>query len=194
MAQRSINNKYELLIIGGSAGSLDVLIQLLPALKNNADFATVIIQHRKAGESLLPDLLGAKISSPVMEAEEKDKIEKGLVYIAPPDYHLLIEKDKTFSLDYSEKLHYSRPAIDISFETAADAYGPYVVAVLLSGANADGAEGLRKIKQAGGLTIVQRPSEATISYMPEQAIQLFKPDYVASTQQIISIINRLNSW
>lgn len=193
MAQRSVNNRYELLIIGGSAGSLDVLIQMLPSLNKRLDLAVVIVQHRKAGESLLADLLADKTTWPVKEAEEKDAIEKNTIYLAPADYHLLIEKDKTFSLDFSEKLHYSRPAIDISFETAADAYGSSAAAILLSGANADGAEGLKKIKQAGGLTIVQQPSEASIAYMPEQAIQLFRPDYIATVQEIISIVNRLNS-
>jgi two-component system chemotaxis response regulator CheB len=166
---------------------------LLPSLRKNLELAIVIVQHRKTGESLLPHLLGDKTSWPVKEAEEKEPIKKETVYIAPADYHLLIEKDKTFSLDYSEKIHYSRPAIDISFETAADAYGSLLAALLLSGANADGAEGLKKIKQAGGLSIVQQPTEASISYMPEQAIQLFEPDYIANTGEIISIINRLNS-
>ena len=192
MAQRSINNFYELLIIGGSAGSLDVLIQLLPALRKDLPLAIVIVQHRKAGESLLADLLSDKTSWLVKEAEEKDVIEKGTVYIAPSDYHLLIEKDKSFSLDFSEKLHYSRPAIDVSFETAADAYGASAVGVLLSGANADGAAGLKKIKEGGGLTIVQDPSEAMIAYMPEQAIQVFQPDYIAGTNEIANIINKLN--
>jgi two-component system, chemotaxis family, protein-glutamate methylesterase/glutaminase len=192
MAQRSINNHYQLLMIGGSAGSLDVLMQLLPELRADLDLAIVIILHRKSGESLLVELLSDKTAWPVKEAEEKEPVEKENIYVAPSDYHLLIEKDKTFSLDFSEKLHYSRPAIDISFETAADAYGPLMVALLLSGANADGAEGLRKIKTAGGLTIVQEPAEAIVSYMPEQAMQLFQPDYVADTREIISIINNLN--
>lgn len=193
MAQGSITNRYELLIIGGSAGSLDVLIQLLPALRKDLDLTIVIIQHRKAGESLLANLLSEKTSWPVKEVEDKDTIEKHTVYIAPSDYHLLIEKDKTFSLDFSEKLHHSRPAIDISFETAAEAYGASLVGILLSGANADGAEGLKKIKESGGLTIVQNPSEASIPYMPEQALNLFDPDYVLGSQEMATIINNFNS-
>jgi two-component system chemotaxis response regulator CheB len=192
MAQRSINNHYKLLIIGGSAGSLDVLIQLLPFLRTDLDLSIVIIQHRKPGESLLPDLLAGKTSWPLKEVEDKDPIENQTIYIAPSDYHLLIEKDKTFSLDFSEKLHHSRPAIDISFETAADAYGASLVGVLLSGANADGAEGLKKIKESGGLTIVQDPAEASIAYMPEQALNLFHPDYVVGTEEMVSILNKLN--
>jgi len=166
-------------------------MQLLPGLSKDLDLAIIIVVHRKAGESLLADLMRDKTPWPVKEVEEKDLIENRTVYIAPSDYHLLIEKDKTFSLDFSEKLHYSRPAIDISFETAAEAYGGSLIAVLLSGANSDGAEGLKKIKAGGGLTIVQDPSEATVSYMPEQAIGIFQPDYVSKTKEIIKIINKL---
>jgi two-component system chemotaxis response regulator CheB len=192
MAQRSINNIYDLLIIGGSAGSLEVLLELLPALRTNLDIAVIVVVHRRNGESLLAELLDGKTSIPVKEAEEKEAIEKGTIYLAPSDYHLLIEKDRTMSLDDSEKLHYSRPAIDISFETAAEAFGPAMAGVLLSGANGDGAEGLKKIKQSGGLTIVQDPGEAAVAYMPQQAIDLFEADYVAGTKEIIAIINRLN--
>jgi two-component system chemotaxis response regulator CheB len=192
MAQRSINNRYEALLIGGSAGSLDVLIQLLPALRKDLHLAIIIVLHRKTGESLLVDLLSDKTSWTVKEAEEKESIEKNTIYVAPSDYHLLIEKDKTFSLDYSEKLHYSRPAIDVSFETAADAYGASLVALLLSGANADGAEGLKQIRRSGGLTIVQEPSEAAVSYMPQQAIETFEPDYILRTGEILNTINNLN--
>jgi two-component system, chemotaxis family, protein-glutamate methylesterase/glutaminase len=192
MAQRSITNQYDMLIIGGSAGSLDVLLKLLPALKDHLHLAVVIIVHRKNTDSLLAGLLADKTQLPVKEAEEKETISKGTVYIAPADYHLLIEKDKTFSLDYSERIHHSRPAIDVSFETAADAYGPKLIALLLSGANADGAEGLAAIKRAGGITIVQDPQEAAVSYMPEQAIQASEVDYVADTETIIEIINRFS--
>jgi two-component system, chemotaxis family, protein-glutamate methylesterase/glutaminase len=191
MAQSNIINHYEVLLIGGSAGSLEVLLQLLPSLRKDLPLAIIIVLHRKTGESLLVDLLSDKTSWPVREAEEKDPVSKQTIYIAPPDYHLLIEKDKTLSLDFSEKVHYSRPAIDVSFETAADAYGSALIAVLLSGANADGAAGLQQIKQAGGLTIVQDPKEASVSYMPQQAIDLTKVDYIAATKEIAAIINRL---
>jgi two-component system, chemotaxis family, protein-glutamate methylesterase/glutaminase len=192
MEKRSINNNYEVLLIGGSAGSLEVIMQLLPALRTNLDVAIVVVLHRKTGESLLADLLSSKTTLRVKEAEDKEVITKGTVYIAPADYHLLIEKNKTFSLDYSEKVHYSRPSIDVSFETAVDAYRASTAAILLSGANADGAEGLRKIKVAGGLTIVQDPEEASVSFMPRQAIDLLDVDYVANTSEIIEIVNRLN--
>lgn len=192
MAQNSINNHYNLLIIGGSAGSLEVLMHLLPALRTDLEMAVIVILHRKPGESFLTNLLDEKLKWPVKEAEEKEPIENGTIYIAPADYHLLIENDRTFSLDYSEKVHFSRPSIDVSFESAAEVYGNSVIALLLSGANADGAEGLMKIKNAGGLTIAQSPSEASMSYMPQQAIDLFPVDYISDTAQMIQIINQLN--
>lgn len=192
MAQRSINNHYDLLVIGGSAGSLDVLIQLLPAVRNDIDLSILIVLHRKPGESVLANLLSDKTSLNVKEVEEKDPIEKNTIYIAPSDYHLLIEKDRSFSLDFSEKLHYSRPAIDISFETAAEAYGKECGGLLLSGANADGAKGLRAIKEAGGFTMVQDPAEASVSYMPQSALDIMKPDYVCGIEEMKEFLNNVN--
>jgi len=191
MAERSIKNRYEVLLIGGSAGSLEVILQILPALKPDLDLAIVLVLHRKSGESVLTEVLTNKITWPVMEAEEKDPLRKGSVYLAPPDYHLMIEKDRTFSLDFSEKVHYSRPSIDVTFECAAEVFGRQAIAVLLSGANADGAEGLAAIKAAGGLTIVQHPHEASVSYMPQFAVDHFQPSYVVSTREIIEIINKI---
>jgi two-component system chemotaxis response regulator CheB len=192
MEKEIFMNKYELLIIGGSAGGLEVLLEVLPQLRTDLDYAVVLVMHRRGGDSLLTGLLSDKTKLAVKEAEEKEAIRPGVIYIAPADYHLLIENDKTFSLDYSEKIHYSRPAIDASFETAAEAYGPLLAGVLLSGANADGVEGLLQIKQAGGLTIVQDPDEASVSYMPQQAIEKGAADKILTTRQIIGLLNELN--
>jgi two-component system chemotaxis response regulator CheB len=193
MAQRDINNRYELLVIGGSAGSLDVLIKLLPALRKDVNIAIVIVLHRNDTESLLAEVLTDRMSKAVIDAEEKEPLQPGAVYIAPPDYHLLIEKDHTFSLDYSEKVNYSRPSIDVTFETAAEAYRAGCVGLLLSGANADGTNGLAAIKLKGGLTIVQQPAEAAMRFMPEYAIEHVQVDYVVTTDEMVAIINRLNS-
>ncbi|MDQ3277085.1 MAG: chemotaxis protein CheB, partial [Bacteroidota bacterium] len=111
--------------------------------------------------------------------------------IAPADYHLLIERDYTLSLDYSEKVHYSRPAIDVTFETAADVFGPAVIALLLSGANQDGTEGLRKVKAAGGIVIVQDPAEAVVSYMPQHAVDNMAVDRIAPVEEIPTVIRSL---
>src|SRR5690606_15964808 len=117
----------------------------------------------------LAELFSNKTSIPVKEIDEKEQIKRGMIYIAPPDYHTLIEKDKTFSLDFSEKVNYSRPGIDVTFQTAAEAYGQGAAAILLSGANADGTSGLDTIKAFGGITIVQSPQTAEVDFMPSYA-------------------------
>lgn len=185
-------SKYELVVIGGSAGSLEVILEILPLLRSDLDYAILLVMHRRSGDSLLTGLLSDRTKLEVKEVEEKEVIRPGVIYIAPADYHLLVEQDKTFSLDFSEKIHYSRPAIDASFETAAEAYGATLGAILLSGANADGAEGLLQIKEAGGLTIVQDPEEATVGYMPQQAIEKNAADKILTTRQIIGLLNELN--
>jgi len=192
MAKDISLNKYQLLIIGGSAGSLEVILEILPLLRSDLDYAIVLVMHRRSGDSLLTGLLSDRTKLEVREAEEKEAIRPGVIYIAPSDYHLLIELDQTFSLDFSEKIHYSRPAIDASFETAAEAFGSSLAGILLSGANADGAEGLLRIKEAGGMTIVQDPAEASVSYMPQQAIENNAASKILTTRQIIDLLNELN--
>ena len=139
MAEDGVVSKYQLLIIGGSAGSLKVLVGVLPLLKSMLNIALVIVLHRKnANEELLAEVLSAKTTLRVKEAEEKEEIVPGVIYLAPADYHLFIEKDHTFSLDASEKVNFSRPSIDVTIESAAYIYGEKLVCLLLSGANTDG--------------------------------------------------------
>ena len=133
---------------------------------------------------MLLDLLALKSNIKVREVEEKDKILPSCVYLAPADYHVLIEKDETFTLDYSEKLNFSRPSIDVSFISAAVVYGRNLTGILLSGANEDGAEGLKEIKEQGGHTIIQHPDEAIVNYMPLQASYKSKIDEVLNTEGI----------
>jgi two-component system chemotaxis response regulator CheB len=192
MAQGGAISKYNLLLIGGSAGSLEAILQLLPSLQDEKSLAIVVVVHRRNGESVLSKLLNDKTSWPVKEAEEKEAITAGTIYLAPADYHLLIEKDKTFSLDYSEKVNYSRPAIDVTFETAAEAYGSSCIVLLLSGANHDGTEGLKKIKRSGGYVIVQDPAEAPVAYMPQHAIENVEVDAVSVVAKIPSVIRQLS--
>jgi len=185
--------KHRALIIGGSAGSLDVLLKVLPELKRNLDFAIIIVIHRKQGtDSLLTDLLSHRTNLRVKEADEKEKILDGNVYIAPSDYHLLIEKDFTFSLDYSEKINYSRPSIDVTFQSAADAYEENLVCLLLSGSNADGVNGLIAAKKNGGITLVQNPDSAQVTYMPEQAILRADVSSILGIEEMAGYINSLS--
>jgi two-component system, chemotaxis family, protein-glutamate methylesterase/glutaminase len=192
MAENSINNRYKLLVIGGSAGSLEVVMPIVQAIPKDTSLAIVIVMHRKNTDSILVDLLAQKTSLPVSEAEEKEPVAPGQIFLAPADYHLLIEKDRTFSLDFSEKLHYSRPGIDATFETAADAYGASLICILLSGANADGTAGLKKAKEAGALIIIQDPAEAMVSYMPQQAMAAVEADYILKLPDMITMINSVN--
>lgn len=190
MAQSGTISGYQAIVVGGSAGSLEGILQLLPALQQLTSLAVILVLHRRNGESLLTQLLSERTSWRVKEAEEKEPVRPGTIYIAPADYHLLIETDKTFSLDYSEKVHYSRPSIDVTFESAADVYGPSLMAVLLSGANTDGTDGLRFVKAAGGFTLVQDPAEALVAYMPQHAIANNQVDQVAPVGSMAGIISK----
>lgn len=191
MAQKPIT--YKILLIGGSAGGLEALLQLFPNLPPEKDLAVVLVLHRRGGESVLADVLRDKTGWPVKEAEEKEPISPGNIYLAPADYHLLIENDHSFSLDYSEKIHYSRPAIDVTFETAAEAYGSNVIALLLSGANHDGTAGLKIIKAAGGFVMVQDPEEAVVAYMPKYAIDHVAVDRVLPVKEVGAVVRSLLS-
>ena len=125
------------------------------------------------------------------EAEEKAVQMPGKIYIAPGDYHLLFEQNKTFSLDASEKVNYSRPSIDVTFRSAADVYGAGLICVLLSGANADGSDGLAYVKSKGGMTDAQDPATAEVPYMPEQAILHGVVDHIIDADQLAAFLNQL---
>lgn len=184
-------DSYEIILIGGSAGSLNVIIALLQELKQKK-FSIVIVIHRKESpEPMLAALLGSRTTFYVKEAEEKEPILPGYIYLAPPNYHLLIEHDHTISLDASEKINFSRPSIDVTFESAALVYKEKLIGMLLSGGNNDGAKGLKKIKAAGGLTIVQDPLSADVAFMPEYALAAVKPDLILSKEAMAYFLNKL---
>jgi two-component system chemotaxis response regulator CheB len=192
MEKSSITRHCSLLIIGGSAGSLDIILMLLPSLRPGLSFPIIIVLHRKNSfDSTLTDLLASKTMLPVKEAEEKDILTPGFIYVAPADYHLLVEKDRTLSLDYSEKVNYSRPSIDVTFETAAEAFGPELVCLLLSGASADGTEGLKAVKKHDGIVIVQNPVTAKVAYMPQHAISDVAVDRIIDAGEIDELVNTL---
>lgn len=159
-------------IIGGSAGSIPPLLYILKHLSPQFSLPVIIVIHRNNDpKSSLDAVLDQSSLMPVKEAEDKEPILNGHVYVAPADYHLLVEKDHTFSLDGSEKVNFSRPSIDVSMQTAAEAFSAGLLAVILSGANDDGTSGLASIKGNGGTIIVQHPGEATAAVMPESAIK-----------------------
>ncbi|MBD3583043.1 chemotaxis protein CheB [Flavobacterium selenitireducens] len=182
----------KLVLIGGSAGSIEVLMAVLPRLPIGMDFPIVVVLHRKSSDdNTLEELFAMKTHVPVREIEDKTRIENGSLYVVPADYHLLFESNGTVSLDVSEKVHYSRPSIDVVFESAAATYKEGVVAILLSGSNADGALGCVRVQENGGTVVVQNPAEAEMPFMPNSAIQLLKPDFIASTDDIASLIGRI---
>ena len=191
MAQEQIENK-KLIIIGGSSGALDALLLMLPTFTLPFNLPIIIILHRSNhADNGLVDLLASKTALQVKEADEKDLLKPGWIYVSPPDYHLLTEDDGTLSLDASEKVNYCRPSIDVTFVAAAEVYKHNLAAMLLSGANADGAAGLREIKKMGGYCLVQNPAEAMVDYMPRQALQLMEPDRIIDAAGAGRLLNAL---
>ncbi len=191
MAQNRIDN-FKVIVIGGSAGSLDVLLDITSLLPSMLKAVIIIVLHRRSdSESILEKLLSYKTQISVSEVEDKEPIRPGHIYIAPGDYHLLIENENTFSLDYSEKVSYSRPSIDVTFESAAQTFKERLLAVLLSGANADGTEGLGVVKEYGGYSIVQNPETAEVGFMPRQAINAGFADSILDGKEIAVKISEL---
>ena len=192
MAQNKI--EYKVVVVGGSAGSLDIILKIISNADATGSILYIIVIHRKNDtNSMLTGLFSSRTKLKVKEVEDKDYILPGHIYIAPPDYHLLLENEHTFSLDASEKIYFSRPSIDVTFESVAEIFGASVIGVLLSGANADGAHGLSTIHQAGGFTIVQDPESAEADYMPRQAIDKLKPDIIISADKIPDFLKKLIS-
>jgi two-component system chemotaxis response regulator CheB len=168
-----------LVVIGCSWGGLGALQAILDDLPADFPSPVIVVQHRgvEARDSGLAESLARHCALPVRTAEDKDQIEPGTVFVAPPGYHLLVEPG-TLALSTDERVHYSRPSIDVLFDSAADAYGDDVIGVILTGANADGAAGLRTIRERGGLGLVQDPAEAERDAMPLAAISAGAADQV----------------
>ncbi|MEP6749264.1 MAG: chemotaxis protein CheB [Bacteroidota bacterium] len=193
MEKKPLIKRMRIIVIGGSSGSLDVLLVLLPLLNKKFSIPILLVLHRgQAADTGLVELLQSKSSLRIKEVDEKDRLAPGWLYLAPPDYHVLLETDGTLSLDASEKVHYSRPSIEVSFTSASAAYGDALVAILFSGANADGAQAMRVVKEHGGMNIVQDPKEAAVNFMPEQAILHAPVDYVLPAKDIATLLNRLS--
>jgi len=161
----------EAVVIGASAGALEALSLLLPALPAFYPLPIMIVVHLPADrKSILAALFREKGNGSIVEAEDKEPIRGGFVYFAPPDYHLLVEKDRTIALSSDEPVLFSRPSVDVLFETAAEAYGAGLAAVVLTGASEDGARGLPAVMAAGGSGVILDPAEAYASAMPRAAI------------------------
>jgi two-component system chemotaxis response regulator CheB len=177
--------RYDLIVIGASWGGLRAIECVLGALPKDFRTPIAIAQHRAAdsGSGALTRMFALRSELQVREAGDKDAIEPGHVYLAPPDYHLLVEPDG-FALSTDFPVRYSRPSIDVLLESAADTYGERMVGVILTGANDDGANGLRRVKRRGGLTIVQDPETAEKRSMPDAAIATGAADRVLPIEEI----------
>jgi two-component system, chemotaxis family, protein-glutamate methylesterase/glutaminase len=171
--------------IGASAGGIEVLSVLLSSLPASCRASFLVVMHiPRERPSLLPDVFGAKCALPVREAEDKEPVQPGTVYFAPPDYHLLVDRGPAFALSSDAPVHFSRPSIDVLFDSAADIYGERLLGLILTGANQDGAEGLAAIGRAGGRTVVQEPGSAAVPFLPEAALQAGPVDFVLSLAQL----------
>jgi two-component system chemotaxis response regulator CheB len=186
------HRRIEAVVIGASAGGFEALFAVLTGLPASYPMPLVAVLHLpEAHESRLAELFGYRLSLRVREARDKETLEAGVLYFASSGYHLSIENDRSFSLSCEERVSYARPSIDVLFASAADAYGKSLAAVLLTGANYDGAAGLAGIRIAGGLTIVQDPSTAEVATMPEAAIRRMTPDLILPLAEIHSLLRKL---
>jgi two-component system chemotaxis response regulator CheB len=179
----------DILLLGGSAGSFKILFRIVKELEPALNKVVIIIMHRKKNYvSEIEKLFAQNSRMYLREIGDKDKLSSNTIYIAPANYHTLIEKDSSFSLDVSEAIWYSKPSIDITFESAAEIYKDRCTAILLSGANQDGAAGMLKLRNAGSLTIAQSPEDAEMPEMPSTAININAADYVLRTDEIFELL------
>ena len=179
------------MVIGVSAGGLKALSTIFSHLPAKFPFSVIVVQHtHPTSDDFLARHLNEVCRLKVKQADEKERIVSGVIYIAPPNYHLLIEEDKTFSLTVDAPVNFARPSIDVLFESAADAYKKNLIGIILTGGNDDGSRGLKSIRESGGLAIVQDPKTAEVEAMPLAALAAASPDYVLSLEKIEDFLKR----
>ncbi|WLI87783.1 chemotaxis protein CheB [Massilia sp. R2A-15] len=177
------------IIIAGSAGGVEALVRLLAGLPETMQVPVICMLHMPASrDSRLAELFAGRLPVPVLEAADKQPVADATVYFAGSGYHLSVEQDRTFSLSCEPPVHFARPAIDVLMTSAADVYGRALAAILLTGANTDGAEGMAAIHARGGLTVVQDPREAQVPTMPQAAIDACVPDLVLPLARIHDLL------
>lgn len=177
--------RFQCVVIGVSAGGLNALGAVLPALPAVYPVPVVVVQHLSPhSDNYSTRYLDSISAIRVKEVDEKEIILPGFVYTAPPNYHVLVEEDKTFSLSVEDRINFARPAVDVLFESAADVFSSHLIGVVLTGANNDGSKGLKKIKDAGGLTVVQDPETAEVDGMPRAAIDNTSVDRILQLEDV----------
>lgn len=178
------------MVIGVSAGGFQALSTVLPRFHRTLPLPIFIVQHMSpASDSYLVEHLQNICRVEVKLAEDKETPQPAMVYLAPPDYHLLIEEDYSLALSLENRVNYSRPSIDVLFKSAAEVYRDALIGVIMTGANADGSKGLLKIKEYGGLTVVQAPETAEVATMPESAIAAVEVDYIVPLEKLGLFLN-----
>ena len=190
--EMNINRYFSAVVIGVSAGGLHALIHILGQLPADYFLPIIVVQHRgKEYKILLEEILQTKCLLKVKQADEKERIQSGFIYIAPPNYHLLVEQDKTFSLTSDKLVKHSRPSIDLMFTTAAEVYKEKLLGIILTGASSDGAEGILDIQREGGYTIAQDPKTAEYPYMPQASISIGAIHAILTLDEIKSYLMQL---
>jgi two-component system chemotaxis response regulator CheB len=186
--------RVEAIVIGASAGGVEALSALLPALPAGLSAPVMVVIHLpREKPSLLVEIFGPRCALRVAEAQDKEPIRPGTVYFAPADYHLLVDEGPNFALSVDAPVHFSRPAVDVLFESAALVYRERLLGIVLTGASRDGADGLAAIHRLGGRTVIQRPQGAYASYMPESALQQVPAaDFVLELEEIAALLRTLN--
>lgn len=188
-----LTNKYKAVVIGGSAGSFQGITRILASLPKDFPLPIFLCLHRlKHVRNGFVEALSIKSTKPIVEPYDKENIRRGCVYLAPANYHMCIELGNSIALSTEEMTNNSRPAIDHTFETASYVYRDKLIGILLSGANKDGAYGMMRLKERGGLTIVQDPQESMINAMPNAAISQAKIDHVLTIDRIIDFFLELD--
>ncbi|NQU25022.1 MAG: chemotaxis protein CheB [Candidatus Nealsonbacteria bacterium] len=180
-----MTQNYKAVVVGVSAGGLEALCNLIPSLPEGFPVPVVVVQHRRANtDDFLSAHLHEQSQLRVKEADDKELVRPGTVYLAPGGYHLLMERDGTFALSLDERVNHSRPSVDVLFDSAADAYRDKLIGVVLTGSNSDGSRGLKHIKQCGGLAVVQDPARAEADCMPREAIKATPVDRILALEDI----------
>jgi two-component system chemotaxis response regulator CheB len=190
----SLAGRVDAVVVGASAGGVDALCEILSAVPVRMRAAILIVLHLPRDRpSLLAEIFGTRCRRPVREPMDKEPIEPGTVYVAPPDYHMLVDEGPQVSLSDDELVNFSRPSVDVLFQSAADCYGDRLLGIILTGANEDGAEGLASVHAAGGITVVQDPEGAQAPYMLVSAMKRTQPDFVLSLAEIARLLGALEA-
>ncbi|MFQ6590047.1 MULTISPECIES: chemotaxis protein CheB [Pseudomonas] len=184
----------EAIVVGASAGGVEALLHIFEPLPQDFGLPIIAVLHLPdERRSQLAEVFARRLRIPVREGRDKETLQAGTLYFAGPGYHLSVEQDRSLSLSQEDRVFYSRPSIDFLFSSAADAYGKGLLAILLTGANQDGASGLAYVKQSGGTTVVQDPRDARIAVMPLAALALHTPDHILTLSQISSLLATLEN-